>query len=214
MFRSKERDHQREILNYLTNYQEEFKEVLEKIEDVRLINKYSRWLNSFKKKYYNNYYNRLKNDANNPSWTTTGRDGRNANKDKKHMTRNDNLMRELISLESEYKKNLSSLKGKLKKIEREKFNNAVESNSVEYEFKRVKKEYNLSAINDYFKFPTGSYNAYEGSNGQEKVYIIKSWGAWCVVDSKGMEFKNSRSATVAEAKKKANYYLNQLLSVA
>lgn len=214
VFRSKERDHQQEILNYLTNYQEEFKEVLEKIEDVRLINKYSRWLNSFKKKYYDNYYSRLKNDANNPSWVTTGRDGRNANKDRKHMTRYDNLMIELISLEDDYKKKLSSLKGELKKIEREKFNNAVESNNVEYEFKRIKKEYNLSAVNDYFKFPTGSYNAYEGSNGQETVYIIKSWGAWCVVDSNGMEFKDSRSKTIADAKKKANYYLSQLLKVA
>lgn len=214
VFRSKERDHQQEILNYLLNYQEEFKEALEKIEDVRLINKYSRWLNSFKKKYYDNYYSRLKNDANNPSWTTTGRDGRNANKDRKHMTRHDNLMREIISLESEYKEKLSSLKGELKKIEREKFNNAVESNNVEYEFKRIKKEYNITGTNDYFKFPTGSYNAYEGSNGQETVYIIKSWGAWCVVDSNGMEFKDSRSKTIADAKKKANYYLSQLLSVA
>lgn len=214
VFRTKERSHQQEIINCLTNYQEEFKKVLGIIEDVRIINKYSRWLNSFKKKYYNNYYSRLKNDANNPSWAVTGRAGRNSNKDRKHMTRHDNLMRELISLEDEYREKLSSLKGEIKRIEREKFNSNVENNNMEYEFKRVKKEYDLSAVNDYFKFPTGSYNAYEGSNGQETVYIIKSWGAWCVVNSDGMEFKDSRSKTIADAKKKANYYLSQSLIVA
>jgi len=213
VMRTKERDHQQEILNYLNNYQNKFIIELDKLEDNSIKNKYKSWLNSYKKRYYENYYKLLRNNADNPSWMTTGRDGRNARKDAKMNSRHDNLMRELIALESEYKSKLGDIKGKIIKEKDKKFIDAVLSNKKEYEYKRIKKQVNVSISN--------GNNYFQGSNLVEKTayitivnaqdyYILNIWGTFIAVDANGNSFKKGSCSTLKDAKIILNYYLSEI----
>ena len=211
VFRTKERDHQQEILNCLQSYQDSILEELNKLEDNSTKNKYKYWLNSFKKRYYDNYYKRLRNDANNPSWITTGRDGRNARKDAKMNSRYDNLMRECISLQSEYDDKLRQIKGKIIKEKDNKFFNAVTSNKKEYEYKRIKKAINVGNINNYFEGNNlVEKNCYVTTLNNENYYILSVWGSFVTVNSKGERFKNGSCGTLKDAKTILNYYLSEI----
>jgi len=211
VFRTKERDHQQEILNCLQSYQDNILEELNKLEDNSTKNKYKYWLNSFKKRYYENYYKRLRNDANNPSWITTGRDGRNARKDTKMNSRYDNLMRECVSLQSEYDDKLREVKGKTIKEKDNKFFNAVMSNKKEYEYKRIKKNVNVSNVNNYFDGNNlVEKNCYMVTLNNENYYILSIWGSFIAVNSKGERFKNGSCGTLKDTKTILNYYLSEI----
>ena len=110
MFRNGERDHQKEILSLLLSFNNDIIDALEGCTDNKIIYYAHKWLQSYKKRYYNNYYAKLKNDASNPSWVVTGRSGRNTNKDRKYNDRYDKLMRELINLQEEFKSKYASIK--------------------------------------------------------------------------------------------------------
>lgn len=110
IFRKEERDHQKELLSLLFSFNNNIEDALEGCENSKIIYHAHKWLQSYKKRYYNNYYARLKNDANNPSWVVTGRSGRNANKDIKYNERYDKLMRECVNLQEEFKSKYASVK--------------------------------------------------------------------------------------------------------
>ena len=110
IFRNGERDHQKELLSLLLSFNNDITDALEDCTDDKIIYYAHKWLQSYKKRYYNNYYAKLKNDANNPSWVVTGRSGRNTNKDRKYNDRYDKLMRELIALQEEFKSKYASIK--------------------------------------------------------------------------------------------------------
>lgn len=210
IFRTKERDYQQEILNCLNNYQNSILEELNKLEDNSIKNKYKYWLNSFKKRYYENYYKRLRNDANNPSWITTGRDGRNARKDAKMNSRYDNLMRECCSLDEEYKDKLREVKGKIIKEKDNRFFNAVLSNKKEYTYKRIKKGVNVSYTENYFTGNLVEKNCYVTTVNNEDFYILSIWGTFIAVNSKGETFKYGSCGTLKDCKQILNYYISEI----
>jgi hypothetical protein len=207
-FRVNERDHQQEILNYLQSFQDTFINELEKLEDKTNINTYKRWLNGFKKRYYDNYYKKLRNDASNPSWITTGRGGRSTSKDKKYADKYNNLMHEYVALDEEFKKKLGEIKVKVRKENDKKFANDVLSNKKEYEYKRVKKLINMSSVNNYFE---GSNlvekNCYMTTVNNQEFYIINVWSRFVAVNSKGQEVGKASCQTLKDCKVILNYYL-------
>jgi hypothetical protein len=208
IFRTKERNHQQEILNYLQSFQDTFINELNKLNDNIIINSYKRWLNSFKKRYYDNYYKKLRNDADNPSWITTGRDGRSASKDRKYTNRYDNLMKECCSLDEEFKKKLGEVKVKIRKENDKKFAEAVLSNKKEYEYKRVKKSINMGTVNNYFEGNNlVEKNCYMTTVDGQEFYIINVWSRFVAVNSKGQEIGKASCQTLKDCKVILNYYL-------
>lgn len=103
VFRTNERDHQKELQNYLKNCNDTFIELIQGMTDKKDIYKAKKYLQHYKKAYYKNYIAKLTLDANNPSWIVTGRSGRSRRKDEQYRRRYDNLMRELCGLLDEYK---------------------------------------------------------------------------------------------------------------
>jgi hypothetical protein len=209
IFRTKERDHQQEILSYLNAFQEEYLETIEKLESGR--NKFNSWINSFKKRYYQNYYARLKNKADNPSWAVTGSANRNARKDAKMNSRFDNLMREGIALDTEFKDKMYQIKNKIQKEEGRKFAEAVNSNTRKFEYKIIRKMVNIHVTDNYFNGENlQEKNCYMTSVNGQTFYILKTWGSFRAVDINGMELNIEHCATLKDMKDILNYYLAQM----
>jgi CBS domain-containing protein len=208
-FRNKERDHQQEILNYLNGYQEEYLKTIEKLESGR--NKFNSWINSFKKRYYQNYYARLRNNADNPNPMVTGRAGRNARKDAKMNSRYDNLMRECITLDTEFKDKMYQIKNKVQKEEGRKFVEAVNSNTRKFEYKTIRKMVNIHASDNYFNGENlQEKNCYMASVNGQTFYILKTWGSFRAIDINGMELNIEHCTTLKDMKDVLNYYLAQM----
>ncbi|MGL5381748.1 hypothetical protein [Clostridium sp.] len=116
LFRTEERDHQKELQGYLMSCNQAIIELLQGIEHKEIEYRLKKWLQSYKKRYYKWYINQLSAKANNPSWVVTGRSGRNKRKDEKYNNRMDTLMREYIKLEEEYKTKIMSFKGQIHRL--------------------------------------------------------------------------------------------------
>lgn len=208
VFRTHERDHQKELQEYLKNCNDEFIKMLENVSNKELIYKAKRYLQHYKKAYYKNYMSRLKMNADCPSWITTGRSGRNRRKDIQYQNRNDNLMRELCNLTDEYKEKLSSFKNKinceenLKKINE--YEEAIKDLDIsKYKFKKIKVKINPGAVGNIFTNATIEANAYVYGD----YFIIKDWGKFRAYNKAGNEIEQMGSGSLKDAKKYVIYIL-------
>lgn len=98
IFRKNKKDRTAEIQSLFTKYNNKVLAVLETTNDERTIYYLKKSLQSFKKKYFDNYIKLLSNRANNPSLAVTGRAGVNMRRYNKMQDRYDNLMRNSIDL--------------------------------------------------------------------------------------------------------------------
>ena len=202
VFRSKERDHQTEIQVTLQSMNDEILEVLGSTKDAKIIYNAKRWLQSYKKRYYDWYMRKLRQDANNPSWVVTGRDGRNRNKDSKYKITYDRLIAEYVyKIKPEYENKINSISNQVKKIK----NNEEAKTLFEaiqqakpIELKRSKALVNYRA--------RSNENIFEGGTSETTIYtyenysIIKTWGSWRIYKD-GVEISENKYATLDTAKK-------------
>lgn len=219
-FRTKERDHQQEILNTLNNYYNAAKEVINSTNNINIINSINIYCNSFNKKYYNNYLKRLTNNANNPSWAVTGRAGRNTRKDAQMNSRYDNLMRELISLEDEFENKLFSFENKIQTNKRKEYFKEVEQCTTKLDFKRSKIKINVNITNDYFNVNdnenTIDAQLYTTEYNNAKYHLIKSWGRYEAINDTGNTIGLLRVKNLEMAKQMLTHYIlkqNEKISV-
>ena len=217
-FRTEKRDHQKEILNYLENYKKDYLNTIEPLKNKTTKNYYNKWFNSYINRYYNNYYNRLKNNASNPSWLVTGRSGRNTNKDRKYQSRYDNLIKELTSLEEEFKSKINKIKSAVKKEKVSKIKAELNTDSLDVKLLDavlVKQKININsqAVDNIFNNTNTNVNCY---NYKNKYYMIKNWGYWRLYNNKGNEITilGRCHKSLIECKKSLLYVLTHNKEVA
>ena len=202
VFRSKERDHQTEIQATLQAMNDEVLEVLGDTKDAKIIYNAKRWLQSYKKRYYDWYMRKLRQDANNPSWIVTGAGGRNRNKDAKYQSAYDRLMAEYVhKLKPEYENKINSIKSQIRKAKKQEEGKALFEaiqQAKPIELKRSKGLVNYRARNNE--------NIFEGGTSETTIYtyekysIIKTWGSWRIYKD-GVEISENKYATLDTAKK-------------
>ena len=210
-FRTEKRNHQQEILEVLTGYKDTFENILNDCKDNSTKNYYINWFNGFLKRYYNNYYGRLKNNAACPSWICTGRSGLNVNKYNKHMNKNDNLMRELIELENTFNSKIDKLKDSIQKAKQNIIKKDLENITGEIQgLQKQKIDINRHVANNIFTDTNYTINGY---NYKDKYYIIKNWGYWRIYDSNGKEIEVLTRCfkSLQECKKGLMYILQEKL---
>ena len=202
VFRSKERDHQTEIQATLQAMNDEVLEVLGDTKDAKIIYNAKRWLQGYKKRYYDWYMQKLRQDANNPSWAVTGRDGRNRNKDAKYQSAYDRLMAEYVyKLKPEYENKINSIKSQIRKAKKQEEGKALFEaiqQAKPIELKRSKGLVNYHARSNESIFEGGTVEATIYTYG--KYSIIKTWGSWRIYKD-GIEISENKYATLDTARK-------------
>ena len=202
VFRSKERDHQAEIQATLQSMNDEILEVLGSTKDAKIIYNAKRWLQSYKKRYYDWYMRKLRQDANNPSWIVTGADGRNRNKDVKYQSAYDRLMSEYVyKLKPEYENKIDSIKSQIRKA------NKQEEGKALFEAIQQAKPIELKRSKGLVNYRAKSNESiFEGGTSEATIYtygnysIIKTWGSWRIYKD-GIEISENKYATLDTARK-------------
>ena len=202
VFRNKERDHQAELQATLQAMNDEVLETLGDVKDVKIIYNAKRWLQGYKKRYYDWYMRKLRQDANNPSWAVTGRDGRNRNKDAKYQSAYDRLMAEYVyKLKPEYENKINSIKHQTKKVKnQEEAKELIEAiqQAKPIELKRSKGLVNYHARSNENIFECGTVETTIYTYGD--YAIVKTWGSWRIYKD-GIETSENKYATLDTAKK-------------
>lgn len=201
-FRSKERDHQAEIQATLQSMNNEVLEALGDVKDAKIIYNSKRWLQSYKKRYYDWYMRKLRQDANNSSWAVTGRGGRNRNKDSKYQSAYDRLMAEYAyKLKPEYEDKINSIKSQIRKAKKQ------EEGKVLFEAIQKAKPIELKRTKGLINCRARSNeNIFEGGTVETTIYkyndysIVKTWGSWRIYKD-GIEISEGKYATLDTARK-------------
>ncbi|MED4883866.1 hypothetical protein [Bacillus smithii] len=190
IFRSEKPDRNKEIREYFTQLTNEIKSIIETTENEYLIYKLKQTLQYYKKHYFKNYVARLKNRADSPSIAVTGRAGRNARKDQKMNNRYDNLMREFIQLEKDYKKRIESIKTKIKRDKEQQLKNKINNTSINISFETQTKEFTYMGLKE--KKRVYSYQNY---------WICKLWACYRIFKD-GKEIYSMKTTDKLEDAKK------------
>lgn len=175
IFRKNEKDRTQEIQSILQHYQTQALEVINSTNNERIIYYLKKSLQSFKRKYHENFVSRLRNRASSPSWAVTGRSNYNVSRAEKANNRYDRLMQESIELTEYIEKAINRAKREMQQIEKEKIKKQVEQTSIDnVRFETVTQEADIYGYKKKFRFY--KYNEY---------MIIKAWGCFRI-------FKNGK----------------------
>lgn len=153
-------------------------EVLSLTDNPRIQHNIKKYLQSFKKRYYEMYLKLLTHKANNPGWAVTGRGGINVRRYNKMQDRYGNMLSKSSEMINEYENRLDKFKNEIRKEEQRAFEadlNKVTSNiSGSAEFTTETKQLDYMGIKQ--KVRTYNYNGF---------IIAKTWGCYRV-------FKNGK----------------------
>ncbi|AJA41504.1 hypothetical protein AXJ14_gp185 [Geobacillus virus E3] len=181
IFRSKEFDHTKSIQNFFSQYNDKVVEVLEQTDNERIKYHLKKALQSFKKRYFDNYIKRLHNKANNPSWLVTGRGGLNVRKYNKALNQYDKLMQEAIELTKQMDRTIERAKDEIRRDKEQRIKEAVKNVKNELAFRVVTKEVEYMGMkqrkrvyiyNDYWTAKL--WNAYRIFKGGQEIYALKT----------------------------------------
>jgi hypothetical protein len=181
IFRTKERNHTKEIQNFFASYNNKVLEVLEQTDNERIKYYLKKSLQSFKKRYFDNYVRRLRNKANNPSWIVTGRGGLNVRKYNKALNQYDKLMQEAIELTKQMDRVIERAKDEIRRDKEQRIKEAVKSIKNDLTFRVVTKEVEYMGMkqrkrvyiyNDYWTAKL--WNAYRIFKGTQEIYTLKT----------------------------------------
>jgi hypothetical protein len=140
IFRTQKRDHTKEIQEFFTQYNNQVKELLEQTDNERIKYYLKKSLQSFKKRYFDNYVKRLKNKADNPSIWVTGRSGRNISRYNKLLNRYDKLMQEAIELTKQMDRAIERAKDEIRRDQEQRIKEAVKNVNNDLTFTVMTKE--------------------------------------------------------------------------
>jgi len=181
IFRTQKRNHTKEIQELFSSYNRKVVDLLEQTDNERIIYNLKKALQSFKKRYFDNYVKRLRNKANNPSWVVTGRAGRNSRKDAKANARYDKLMAEAIELTKQMDRAIERAKDEIRRDKEQRIKEAVKNVKNELTFKVIIKEVEYMGMkqrkrvyiyNDYWTVKL--WNAYRIFKGTQEVHTLKT----------------------------------------
>lgn len=178
-------DYKKDCSVIFQQFQQQALEVIASTDNERIIYYIKKYLQSLKKRYYEQYIKILNHKANNPSWAVTGRGGLNARRYNKMQDRYDKYLGESVALSKEFDRKLGQFKSEIYRdnnnIIREQVNNTDLSN---VEFKTVTKEMNIHGYEK--KYRMHQYGGYS---------ITKAWGCFRIFDAKGKEINANLKTT-------------------
>lgn len=195
-------DYKKDCAITFQQFQNEALEVLSLTDDPKMIYYIKKYLQSFKKRYYEQYLKILNHRASNPSWAATGRGGLNVSRYNKMQDRYDKYLGEAVKLSEEFKKKMRDFKWQ---IERD-----IEQQVKQY----IENE--LNKTENSLEFRTESREVNVG-NYKEKVrayvhgdYVIaKSWGCFRIWKN-GKEVHNMKTTErLDDAKHYVAYLVEQ-----
>lgn len=189
-------DYKRDCALTFQNIQNEALEALSLTDDPRMIYHIKKYLQSFKKRYYEQYLKILNHKANNPSWMVTGRGGLNVRRYNKMQDRYDKLLGESVKLSEEFKRKIQDFKWQIQDEKqrqwREKINNSLNDTELKEVFTVEKKPVTVAGYTETVR--TYNYNGYT---------IAKTWGKYRIFSKDGKEIETTlkTSDKLADAKR-------------
>ncbi|BDR74326.1 hypothetical protein K144316041_p21650 (plasmid) [Clostridium tetani] len=190
MFRRSEKDHTKELQETLQNANDDVIELCE-IEGCTPYIEYKAksYLQSFKRKYSQQYISILQHRANNPSWIVTGRGGLDIGRYNKKQEQLHNKEVYLCQLIDNFNSKIDYYKNKIEKEQQQK---------VKIEFEKLKNNTDISNI----KFKRSKTNNINGSQldhtctvyEYKKHYIVSNyWGKFRIYNEQGRELTSCKS---------------------
>ncbi|STO12815.1 Uncharacterised protein [[Flavobacterium] thermophilum] len=140
IFRTQKRDHTKEIQELFTQYNSKVIDLLEQTDNERIKYYLKKSLQSFKKRYFDNYVKILRHRSENPSWAVTGRGNLNKRKYDKALSRYDKLIQESVELTKQIDATINRAKNEIQKEKEQRIKEAVESVKNELTFTVMTKE--------------------------------------------------------------------------
>lgn len=183
-------DYKKDCATTFKNIQNKALEVLSMTDDPYMIYKIKKYLQSYKKRYYEQYIKILNHKANNPSWMVTGRGGLNVRRYNKMQDRYDNLIGQQVQMMKEFEKKIRDFKWEILDIKdrqwREQINNSLDKTELQDVFTVVTKEASEHKIQGYNKkLRFYKYKDYA---------IVKAWGMYRIFKN-GKEIKTTLKTT-------------------
>lgn len=180
-------DYKKDCVETFQQLQNEALEVISQTNDERIIYYVKKYLQSFKKRYYDQYIKILNHKANNPSWVVTGRGGLNVRRYNKMQERYDKYLGESVKLSKEFKSKMQSFKRQLQDEKRqqwkEKMNTSLNITELTEVFTIEKKPVTVAGYTETVR--TYNYKGYT---------IAKSWGMFRIFKD-GREIKSTLKTT-------------------
>ena len=217
IFRSEERNHTKELQNYLKSCKDSIVELINTTDNVYIKNDAINYLNSYMNKYSKLFIKIITNRADMPSPFVAGAGGYNFKRMNKNNDRYGKLLNEYTSLTEAFKDKLRSIKYSIKKEENKKTFEKIkeyEKIYVDIKLNKITVNFNPSAINDIFIGATNQTNAYKYND----YYIIKNWGKFTIYNNDGNEMYIDNipcnCSTLKEAKLFLSYIVANKLKIA
>jgi hypothetical protein len=181
IFRTKEREHTKEIQNFFASYNNKVIELLEQTDNERIKYYLKKSLQSFKKRYFENYVKRLRNKANNPSWVVTGRGGLNVRKYNKALNQYDRLMQESIEITKQMDRTIERAKDEIRRDKEQRIKETVKSVKNDLTFTTVTKEIEYMGLKERKRiYVYGNYwtaklwGSYKVFKDNQELYALKT----------------------------------------
>ncbi|RNB59500.1 hypothetical protein EDM57_05000 [Brevibacillus gelatini] len=140
-------DYKKDCAVTFQQFQNEALEVLALTDDPRMTYYIKKYLQSFKKRYYEQYLKILNHRASNPSWAVTGRGGLNVSRYNKMQDRYDKYLGEAVKLSEEFKKKMRNFRWQIKRDKEQQVKQFIEQELNKTEnsltFQTEKREINV-----------------------------------------------------------------------
>ncbi|MET3209943.1 UNVERIFIED_CONTAM: hypothetical protein ABIC26_002891 [Paenibacillus sp. PvR008] len=192
-------DYKKDCYNTFLEIQEIAKKTIDEVNDTSIQYQIKKYLQSFKKRYYEKYIEILNHRANNPSWAVTGRGGLNVRRYNKMQDRYGNMLGEFSKMRQGFENKMNRFRDSVRQVEQDKIKKAVNNVTTTLEFKVEQKEINVAGYKE--KVRTYNYKNY---------MIAKSWGMFRVFkDGKEVETTLKTTSRLDEAKQFVNYLVGK-----
>jgi Large polyvalent protein associated domain 29 len=197
IFRTQKRDHTKKIQDFFMQYNSKVKELLGQTDNERIKYYLKKSLQSFKKRYFDNYVKILRHRSENPSWAITGRGNLNKRKYDKALSRYDKLIQESIELTKQIDVAINRAKNEIQKEKEQRIKEAVKNVNNDLTFTVMTKEIE-----------------YMGYKERKRVYVYgdywtaRLWGCYRIFKS-NREIHEMKSTDKLEDAKQYIAYLVQ-----
>jgi len=203
-------DHQQELQDTLLSANNDIIELVKSGCNNYTEYKAKTYLQSFKKKYHEQYIKVLSHKANNPSWMVTGRGGLNVSRYNKKQEQLNNMSMNLYSLIDEFNAKIKAFKYQEKQEKEQIIKAAIDENLKNVgevlTFKRIKKDIPIDGVGNINTITDRMWSV--TSHTLKEYEIINNWGAFRIYKD-GIEVHSMKSTgTLSEAKKYVMYLMN------
>lgn len=181
IFRTQKRDHTKEIQELFSSYNRKVIDLLEQTDNMRIKYYLKKSLQSFKKRYFDNYVKILRHRSENPSWAVTGRGNLNKYKYTKALSRYDKLIQESIELKKQIDTAINRVKNEIQKEKEQRIKEAVKNVKNDLTFTIMTKEIEYMGYKERKRvYVYGNYwtarlwGCYRIFKGGQEIYTLKT----------------------------------------